>query len=365
MQALSLFSGAGGMDLGIRQAGFSVLAAIESDPHCIATLQAAVEREALLTRIIHVDISTLDPAVLQADLGLAVGSLDLLFCGPPCQAFSLAGKRGGLLDGRGPLLFEMIRFAEVFRPKAILVEQVKGLLSAKGISGQRGEVFADFLRQLQALGYSTEWQVLMAADFGVPQLRERVFVVATLGQKAFEFPTPTHTKLADNTTSQGLLPYVGIGEVMGGLGAPSLKQRGQKAFPGQNSHVDVTPARDRGRIAQVPEGSYLAAQTQLSEDLRKGLSAKDTTKYLRLHRARPANTLRCGEIFYHPSEPRYLTPRECLRIHGYPDTYQLLGPIRARSGNARNLDQHRQVANSVPPPLAKLLGEKIARHLQG
>ena len=85
----------------------------------------------------------------------------------------------------------------------------------------------------------------------------------------------------------------------------------------------------------------------------------DITKYLRLHRDRPANTLRCGEIFYHPIEDRSLTPREYMRIHGYPDSYLLKGPIRSRTGTVKNLDQHRQVANSVLPPLAKALASKI------
>ena len=90
-----------------------------------------------------------------------------------------------------------------------------------------------------------------------------------------------------------------------------------------------------------------------------GLTKKDTTKFLRLDRNRPSNTLRGGEIFYHPIEDRYLTPREYMRIHGYPDNYVLRGPIRGRTGAVRDLDQHRQIGNSVPPPLAKAVAIKI------
>ena len=143
------------------------------------------------------------------------------------------------------------------------------------------------------------------------------------------------------------------------MGRPDAKVRGQTIYDREDSHVDVTPERDRERIAQVPEGSYLACQTHLGEELRRGLSPKDTTKYLRLHRKRPSNTLRCGEVFFHHTEDRYLTPREYMRLHGYPDDYALKGPIRSRTGSVPNLDQHRQVANSVPPPLAKALGEVI------
>jgi DNA (cytosine-5)-methyltransferase 1 len=152
-------------------------------------------------------------------------------------------------------------------------------------------------------------------------------------------------------------------EAINGLGKPDKKIKGQTIYSRADSHVDVTPERDKERISQVPEGSYLAAQTHLGEELRRGLTPKDTTKYLRVHRKRPANTLRCGEIFYHPTEDRYLTPREYMRIHGYPDEYELKGPIRSRTGTVRNLDQHRQIANSVPPPLARVLGQTIKKYL--
>jgi len=113
----------------------------------------------------------------------------------------------------------------------------------------------------------------------------------------------------------------------------------------------------------VPEGSYFAAQKHVSLDIRGNLMPKDTTKYLRLDRSKPSNTLRCGEIFFHPIQNRYLTPREYMRIHGYDDDYILLGPIRSRTGSVKDLDQHRQVANSVPPPMAYAIGKKLVEYL--
>jgi len=132
----------------------------------------------------------------------------------------------------------------------------------------------------------------------------------------------------------------------------------------EDNHVDITPGRDRIRIHGVPEGSHLAAQLHLPAEQQCKLTKKDTTKFRGLSRDEPALTLRGGEIFYHPTEDRYLTPREYLRIHGYPDDYRLRGPIRGRSGTFRYLDQHRQVANSVPPPVAKCIAEAIARTLE-
>lgn len=363
LKSISLFSGAGGMDIGIRQAGFEVLAEIEYDKYCAETLRAAVERDRSRTKVIHADIRAISPEVLMAEVGIAPGELDLLFGGPPCQSFSLAGKQRGLCDERGPLLFEIVRFAEQLQPKVILLEQVKGLLSTKGENGRRGEVFESFLARLEGIGYIPKWQIVMAADFGIPQLRQRLFVVATRGRNGFRFPERTHAPMEKNRGLFALTPYVGVGETIAGLGKPAPKIKGQTVYDRADSHVDVTPARDRERIANVPEGSYLSAQVHLDAAIRKGLSPKDTTKYLRLHHSRPSNTLRCGEIFFHPTEDRYLTPRECMRIHGYPDNYFLRGPIRSRTGTVRNLDQHRQIANSVPPPLARVLGMQIARYL--
>jgi len=362
-KAISLFSGAGGMDIGIRDAGFNILAEIEFDKHCCATLEANAKRQGRSTHVIQADIRTIDPHVLMKELNLKKGTLDLLFGGPPCQSFSLAGKQLGLRDDRGLLLFEIIRFAEEIQPQVILLEQVKGLLSSKGSQNRRGEVFERFLSLMEAINYTPKWRVILAADYGVPQIRERLFVIATRGRNGFCFPEITHAPLEECNGLFHYEPYVGIGKAIVGLGKPAPKIRGKTVYERDDSHVDVTPERDRERIAQVPEGSYLAAQTHLGEELRRGLSPKDTTKYLRLHRKRPSNTLRCGEIFYHPTENRYLTPREYMRIHGYPDDYILKGPIRSRTGTVKNLDQHRQVANSVPPPLARILGTQIMRFL--
>ena len=362
-RALSLFSGCGGMDIGIRKAGFNVAACIEVDRFACESLRWNNEIKKNSSKVIHADITRVDPQTLADDIQINKGGLSLLFAGPPCQSFSLAGKQLGLSDPRGPLLFEIIRFAKFFKPKVILLEQVKGLLSAKDSAGKKGRVFTSFLNQLEGAGYIPKWQIMLAADFGVSQLRERLFVVATLGHNGFLFPDRTHASIDECKNLFPLQPYKTVGSAINGIGKPEIKVKGQNVFNRTDSHVDVTPARDRERISQVPEGCYLAAQTHLGSELRRGLTSKDTTKYLRLHRKRPSNTLRCGEIFYHPTEDRYLTPREYMRIHGYPDDYELKGPIRSRTGTVNNLDQHRQVANSVPPPLAHVLGVSIKRYI--
>ena len=336
LTAVSLFSGAGGMDLGARQAGFRVLAGVELDPHCCASLWANAEPG---SRVLEADIRSVGADVLRDELGLRSGELDLLFGGPPCQPFSQIGKRGGAVDPRASLLFEMVRFAEAFRPKAIFVEQVKGLL---------GPVFDRLLADLGALGYEPTWAVLDAADYGVPQRRQRLILVALRDGGHLALPDPSHGGPAT--------PHRTVGDALAGLGWRPPRLDG---LVPDSSHVDVTPEGQRRRISFVPEGQWLAAQLEAPPEIRQRLTRKDTTKFRRLARSAPSLTLRCGEIFFHPLEDRYLTPREYLRLHGYPDAYRLRGPVRSRSGQARRLDQHRQVANSVPPPLALAVAERV------
>ncbi len=361
LRAVSLFSGGGGMDIGVRQAGFNVLCQVEIDPHCCETLRQAAIREKQQTIVVENDVRKVDENELLERMGLVAGELDLLFGGPPCQAFSLIGKRASLDDERGMLLFEIVRFAKAFRPRAVMIEQVKGLLSAPDANGVKGGAFRDLLTQLESLDYVPKWKVALAADYGVPQLRERVIIVATKKPNGFQFPAPTHS---DNKTSSGSLfalpQYRTVGEALEGLEKPIVG----RDIPSKNNHVDITPDGDRRRIAGVPEGSHLAKELHLPTSQRQNLSKKDTTKFRRLSRKEPSLTLRCGEIFFHPTEDRYLTPREYMRIHGYPDDYILMGPVRGRSGSVKNLDQHRQIANSVPPPLARSIAREIRKVIE-
>ena len=362
LKAISLFSGAGGMDVGVLQAGFDIKACVEIDKNCCATLRENIKRKKRNTLVYEGDIRELSPGTILEEIELQAGQVDLLFGGPPCQAFSQIGKQKSLEDERGLLLYQMIRYAEAIQPRAIMMEQVKGLLTAKDLSGKSGGVFESFVAQLEEMDYVPKWRVMLAAQDGVPQLRERVFIVATKKPNGFKFPDPTHDKPERCDSLFALLPYTTVGEAIKGIRNPVRK--GETSEIPDDSHYDVTPARDRERIHGVPEGKNLSSQTQLPKEQICGLTKKDTTKFLRLDRNKPSNTLRGGEIFYHPTEDRYLTPREYMRIHGYPDDYVLRGPIRGRTGTVRDLDQHRQIGNSVPPPLARAIAEKVKEVLE-
>lgn len=348
--AISLFSGGGGLDIGIEAAGYKTLACIEKDENACATLASNQPKYFRHAKIIHGDVDAINLTSLKRELGLRTGELDLLFGGPPCQTFSQIGKKQSLNDVRGALLFTMVKYAKELRPKAVIIENVKALATAPNLRGERGGVVRDLSKALERIGYTVSMQVLNAADFGVAQNRKRLFIVALRGGKPFEFPSAFVHKL----------DYSTVGTAISKLPPPATKGSEPK-FP---NHVDITPDGDRHRISFVAEGEYLAKTFSAPAAVRGRLSPKDTTKFLRLGRTKQSNTLRCGEIFFHPLKDRYLTPREYMRIHGFPDDYVLQGPIRGRSGSVRNLDQHRQVANSVPPVVGLAVARAIDEHLK-
>lgn len=360
---ISLFSGIGGLDEGIHQAGFSPVFCSELDKNAFESLTHWCKAKQIFP-ILERDINEISPLVLKRKLGLKINELDLLAGGPPCQSFSLIGSRRSMEDDRGLLLLKMLEFSRVFKPKAVLIEQVKGLLSAKGVDGQSGSAFSSVITELKDIGYTVNYKVLRAADYGIPQLRDRVFIIGLYGNKAFKFPIPTHFDPDKEGAQTSILhktkPYLTMREAIGDLPKPSKKGE-VEIIP---NHVDITPARDVERITGVPEGECLARQFHLPAIQRQKLNPeKDTTKFRRMSWNKPSLTLRGGEAFYHPTENRYLTPREYLRIHGFSDDYKLFGPIRGRSGSVRELDQHRLVANAVPPPLAKAVATEIFEQL--
>lgn len=361
LKMVSLFSGIGGLDTGLHDIGFNPLFCSELDKNAAKTLKYWLSSKNIKAEFSS-DVTSVEPKNLMKSLGLLPGELDLLAGGPPCQAFSLIGKRGSLEDERGILLFEMARYASVFLPKVIMIEQVRGLISACCLNNERGGVLKILTDKLECLGYKIKYKIVRAADYGVAQLRDRVLVVASR-EKEFIFPEPSHSPSIDNGKQNAFNifdsqhdPYLTVFDAIGDLPNPVLKGEHEE-IP---SHVDVTPRRDRERIHGVPEGDYLARQLHLPEEQRRTLNPKkDTTKFRRLTWNEPSLTLRGGEVFYHPTHDRYLTPRECMRLHGFRDDHLLFGPIRGRSGSVRDLDQHRLVANAVPPPLAKAIGSAI------
>ncbi|WP_148132022.1 DNA cytosine methyltransferase, partial [Streptococcus sp. HMSC056D07] len=167
MKFLDLFAGIGGFRLGMESAGHECIGFCEIDKFARKSYKAIHDTEGEIE--LH-DITTVTDEFIRG-----IGHVDIICGGFPCQAFSIAGKRKGFEDTRGTLFFEIARFASILRPRLLFLENVKGLLNHNG-----GDTFETILSALDELGYDAEWQVLNSKNFGVPQNRERVFIIGHL-----------------------------------------------------------------------------------------------------------------------------------------------------------------------------------------
>jgi len=215
--ALSLFSGAGGMDMGVLRAKhnklvFDVKTAVEIDHDCCETLRKNFDGK---VNILEEDITTLDPKRVLDLCETKSAMLPLVFGGPPCQAFSQAGKQKGTHDNRGRLIFEFLRFVKELQPVYFIMENVSNL---RGIA--KGRLLRDIQERVDNIGYNFTSNMLCAADYGAAQLRRRlIFVGARKPFPAVQAPLPSHGEVGENLFVKN--PYVGVGEAFEGL--PSLE----------------------------------------------------------------------------------------------------------------------------------------------
>ena len=354
---LDLFAGAGGLGLGLTWAGFQVRAANEYEPVFAATY-ALNHPE---TAVVAGDI--LDPKI-RADLLAAAQGVDLVAGGPPCQGFSTVGKKDED-DPRNKLFYAFLEIVGSVKPRAVLFENVSGFHRMYG-----GRAFQALNKGLEDLGYaSPHFTILNAMDFGVPQSRQRTFVVAFREDAGFRFPEPTHgdpsklfrakrpLTLADALSD---LPVVRSGESSDRYVSPP--QNEYQAFMRNGAGETLTEhdgpwhgERLLAVLAHVPPGGTIQ---DVPENLRPRSYFANT--YSRLWRDRPATTItrnfgtpsssRC----IHPQADRGLTTREGARLQSFPDAYRFTG-TRIR----KNL----QIGNAVPPLLARALGQELFRAL--
>ena len=213
LSAISLFSGAGGMDIGIHNAGtptraFHTLACVEYDKDCCHTL---AQNFAGKSQVIQADISKLSAEELLETCQLQPGELGLLAGGPPCQSFSQAGKQKGTSDPRGTLIFDYLRLVDGLQPKYFILENVSNL---KGVDG--GELLKAIEAEIETLGYNVSREVLCAADFGTPQLRKRIIFIGSRKELG-KVSTPSPTHFPDKSPSLFGKPHVGVGKAFEGL----------------------------------------------------------------------------------------------------------------------------------------------------
>lgn len=187
LKAIELFAGAGGMALGLQQAGIDVVAAVELDKGCCATLKANKNHAFPKMKIIQEDITALSGKTLLRRVGLTKGQLDVLSGGPPCQGFSSASSTRSTRDPRSKMMWQFVRMVAEIQPKYFIIENVRGLLSFKNF-------FRLLLTALEKCGYVVRFNLLDAVNYGVPQRRLRVFIEGARNDLNIvpTFPSPTH-----------------------------------------------------------------------------------------------------------------------------------------------------------------------------
>ncbi|MBU0278661.1 DNA cytosine methyltransferase [Gemella sp. zg-570] len=329
--SIELFAGAGGLALGLEQAGFNHIGLVEYDKNAVNTLKINRPK----WNVICEDIEVVAKRDLEKEFNIKKGKLDLLSGGTPCQSFSYAGKRLGLDDVRGTMFYHYAVFLNKLQPKMLLFENVKGLLSH-----DKGRTFKTIINIFEQEGYKIFYEVLNAWDYGVAQKRERLIVVGIridlLNNKEFSYPEKHQYKpvLSDI-----------LKNVPSSLGAKYSKTK-------ENIFALVPPG---GYWRDIPEDiakDYMKSCWHMAggrTGILRRLSLNEPSLTV-LTTPQMKQTDRC-----HPTEVRPFTVRENARIQSFPDDWIFTGAMGS---------QYRQVGNAVPCNLAKEVGLKILKKLE-
>lgn len=324
---LSLFSGGGGLDIGFQNCNFEILEQVEIDPRYVKTLQNNSNGKS----IVHcIDIRNYFPSP-----NLKV---EMIIGGPPCQSFSAAGRRiagvNGTTDPRGTLFEEYVRLLKTLEPKAFLFENVTGILSA-----QKGEAWKEIKIAFEKAGYQIFFKVLDSADYGVPQHRERVFIVG-LKKGIFLFPKPTHGPDANKPYNTADLSIRNL---------ENLENLDALKINGKWGHL----------IDEIPPGlnySFYTAEMGYPKPIFAWRSKFSDFMY-KADPHSPVRTLKAnGGKYTGPLswENRHFSISELKRLQTIPDNYILIGTRAA---------QIQQIGNSVPPQIARLLALAVIKQI--
>lgn len=377
MTSLDLFAGAGGMTLGFKDAGIKSIGAVEVDRFAAETFAYNFPEIPLYHRDIY--------SFSNEEIKEKFSGVDIICGGPPCQGFSVAGpSQYGIIDKRNTLIMEFFRFIDVLRPQYCILENVKGILNGKMNSSQKA--LNTYREELKKIGYETKVFVLQAADFGVPQYRERVVVVGALDA----------SKLPEKITGDyvgeenwikvrdvfGDLPDVNAGEGTNDLAEyktdplSDYQRYIRRGSLGVTNHVAMkhTP-RLIQRFAQIPQGgSLLDVPAEFGQRQRNGseldVKKRYKTNNQRLHPDKISNIITASfqSTFVHPYLNRNLTAREGARLQSFPDSFMFCGPRtlmsksllkRENREDEIGLSQYNQIGNAVPPRMAYAIAKAV------
>lgn len=345
---ISFFSGAMGLDIGLEKAGLNVVIGQDFEPSCVETMRANGHN------VLGGDIREINPETLLKLTGLHVGEPFMVCGGPPCQPFSIAGKRLGINDPRGSLFMDFIRMIDYIRPRFFVMENVKGIVSSplKHVSvkerekddpeQQLGTVLDVILSEFDKLGYKTVYGVLDAVNYGVPQFRERFVLIGSRDNEDIFLPMPTHFQMHQNSEYR----WKTVGEVIKDL----------ENNPGE--YTSLSGERKK-YIHMVPEGgNWRDLPEEIIPVAMGGAYQSGGGKvgfYRRLSYNQPAPTITTSPaqkatMLCHPTQDRPLSIKEYARIQQFPDDWIFKGTLSAK---------YRQIGNAVPVGLAEAIGRAI------
>ena len=338
LNCIDLFCGCGGLSLGFEKAGINVLVGIDAWQDAITTFNYNHKN----SKGICADLSTLEPSEIEKELNGK--SVDLIIGGPPCQGFSVAGKRI-VDDVRNKLYKNFVRFVEYYKPKAFMMENVPNILSIGG-----GIVRDSIVKDFSDLGYKVVYKVLTASNYGTPQNRRRAVFVGFKDGKEFIFPQQTVEQLVTSYEALSDLPENSLED---GSNYPMTTNCDyQKLMRCNSSKIynhQITEHSDKTKeiIAMVPDGgNYKNLPPELQQ------TRKVHIAWTRLNSQKPSFTIDTGHRHhFHYKWNRIPTVRESARIQSFPDDFIFLGT---------KTSQYKQVGNAVPP----LMAEAIAKQLK-
>ncbi|MGM0387891.1 MAG: DNA (cytosine-5-)-methyltransferase [Natrinema limicola] len=310
LKVLDLFCGAGGFSLGFSRAGFYTVAAIDNDEDALATYRYNLQDLAYC-----LDLGAYPANEILELIDIGPDDVDVIIGGPPCTRFSPLAPEDDP-DALRSLLQTYLDYVEAIEPRAFVMENVKGLPS------RYREYLDAVLDRADSLDYDVDYRVLTASDYGVPQGRERIFIVGIYGSEGVEFKWPTPTTEDNPPTARSVL----WGGALPRDGWPNSKESSHQP------HI----------VENWREGGY------------KNDPYTDSQHQIRLHPDEPSWTITAGNQHFHPAKPRALTPREEASLQSFPRWYHFAGGMGSAS---------KQVGNAVPPKLAEHIGRALLQSL--
>ena len=348
LTAIDLFSGCGGFSFGFEQADFHVMLGVDNSEIALRTFKENHKNSHTMQLDLHLDSSINE---IVADVNNK--SVDVIIAGPPCQGFSLTGTRNEE-DERNTLFNAVFRLAQRIKPKAIIIENVAGLMNLYG-----GKAKLQIENECGKLGYTCNTKLLYAPDYGVPQIRKRVFFVALQKELGiFDFPDPILQKENYISCHEAVsdLPSLEteIGSDISVYNRAPISEYQKIMRNGSKNLLNHVGTRHTEHvinvISQVPEGGN-------HKDLPPGVgdSRKFNEAWTRYHSQKPARTIDTGHRnHFHYKWNRVPTIRENARFQSFPDNFKFLG---------NKTEQNRQVGNAVPPLLGKVIAKKLREYM--